>query len=659
MYTLSPASRDAVGTLREPLTVRAFFSPNVPAPYNSLEQQVRDLLQEYAAAGNGLFTYSVYRMEAPKEKPETAAWADMARSYRIYPVQIQDIDHDEVKLVNAYMGLAFIHGDQIETIPAVTTTDGLELRVTEAIRGLSDRVSALLAMKQPITVTLYFSSSLADQRGELGRVPGRIESILAELNARYYGRLEYRYRDPDGNPELAAEAGQYRIPTYRTRDPRTGRAATAFAGLLVTLGERVYATQILVWDTAGARTLTDDTIKAAIEDSVNGILGIHNNLGYMVDFGTPPTYGRPQPSDRVQTDLSVFDELALSRYELRDLSVASVPIPETIGTMMVVSPVERLSEYALYQIDQFLMRGNSLMFFLDAFTVTIPGRSQGAMYGEARYEPRDTGLPALLEHHGVRLVPAYVLDEDCYIERSRTASGGMTEMPVYFVPMIRRRNLDDRPNFVKNLDAILVPNVSPLESLLPRGASVTIRPVLASSRKAWRERDPQVINYLQMLRPPTPEQKSRQIVAYVLEGRFRSYFAERSLPAPPQEGQDVGARAAFVPESRGGRIFVIGTSSVLGANLLDAAGQQPNSQFVLNAIDAMSGREDLAEMRLKGSMVSRLNETSALQRSLIKTMNIAGLPALVALAGLGVLLHRGARQRRIREAFVRQGDAKE
>jgi hypothetical protein len=58
-----------------------------------------------------------------------------------------------------------------------------------------------------------------------------------------------------------------------------------------------------------------------------------------------------------------------------------VSIPEFVTTMMVVSPSGRLSDYALFQIDQFLMRGNSLMLFLDAFSVTIPGYSRGTVYG--------------------------------------------------------------------------------------------------------------------------------------------------------------------------------------------------------------------------------------------------------------------------------------
>ena len=50
VHSLSAASVDAVQTLREPLTVRAFFSRDLPVPYNNVAQQLEDLLEAYALA---------------------------------------------------------------------------------------------------------------------------------------------------------------------------------------------------------------------------------------------------------------------------------------------------------------------------------------------------------------------------------------------------------------------------------------------------------------------------------------------------------------------------------------------------------------------------------------------------------------------------------
>ena len=49
-YSLSEASRQLVKTLDEPLSVRAFFSSNLPAPYSTTAQYVRCLLYTSDAA---------------------------------------------------------------------------------------------------------------------------------------------------------------------------------------------------------------------------------------------------------------------------------------------------------------------------------------------------------------------------------------------------------------------------------------------------------------------------------------------------------------------------------------------------------------------------------------------------------------------------------
>ena len=58
------------------------------------------------------------------------------------------------------MGLVLIHGDLIERIPTITSTDGLEYELTTAIQKLNNKISALLSLPEKIQVRLFFSSSL-------------------------------------------------------------------------------------------------------------------------------------------------------------------------------------------------------------------------------------------------------------------------------------------------------------------------------------------------------------------------------------------------------------------------------------------------------------------------------------------------------------------
>ena len=59
IYTLSKASRGVVGNLSDRLTVKAYFTKDLPAPYNANSRYVRDILEDYRAYGNGNFYYDI------------------------------------------------------------------------------------------------------------------------------------------------------------------------------------------------------------------------------------------------------------------------------------------------------------------------------------------------------------------------------------------------------------------------------------------------------------------------------------------------------------------------------------------------------------------------------------------------------------------------
>jgi len=59
-YSISAVSKKVVATLTEPLTIKVFFTRDLPAPHNTTEQYLRDLLEEYALYADRHFNYSFY-----------------------------------------------------------------------------------------------------------------------------------------------------------------------------------------------------------------------------------------------------------------------------------------------------------------------------------------------------------------------------------------------------------------------------------------------------------------------------------------------------------------------------------------------------------------------------------------------------------------------
>ena len=93
------------------------------------------------------------------------------------------------------------------------------------------------------------------------------------------------------------------------------------------------------------------------------------------------------------------------------------------------------------------------------------------------------------------------------------------------------------------------------------------------------------------------------------------------------------------------------SGDMLQDNVLSDETNSPNTLFVLNIIDMMNNREDIAVMRSKVQRLNPLSDTTPTVKSFIKIFNIAGLPCLVVLFGLLMMLYRHTRKRKIQMMF--------
>jgi ABC-type uncharacterized transport system involved in gliding motility auxiliary subunit len=680
-YSLSDVSRKVVSSLSEPLTINVFFSRNLPAPYNTVEQYLRDLLEEYAVQANRFFNYRFYDVSAeegdiPAEAKENQK---LASTYGIHPIQVQVIEKDEVKFQRAYMGMVLIHGDLIEQIPTITTTDGLEYRITTAIQKMNDKISALLRLTGKIQVKLFLSpalKSIAPLMGlkQMPELPAEIEKTVRALNAKTYGKLEYQFSEPPTDERFEEAAKAYNLLALSWPASNDGKipAGKGAIGLVVEYGDRkitlplIDVVRIPIIGTQ-YKLIGMEDLGTLINNSVESLIEINSRLGVLADRGAAPLSGAPgAPPDDPQA-FGNLRELVSRNYAITPVRLSEGGIPEGIACLLIVKPREKFSDYDLYQIDQFLMQGKSVAFFPDAF-------DEVQMPGQAVYTPIETGLEPLLEHYGVRMQRAFALDENCYRQEMPAQLGG-GDRPIFYAPLIKTQFINQELDFMKNIRSLVAVKVSPLELLSERAKENGLQAyrLLATSDRSWEMRAPINLNPM-TLRPPVKSEDMRsRPIAYLLEGSFPSYFAGRPVPVrevgPQKEGEPekppvaeppaidtskIERRGQFVAKGKPARIFVLASSEMLRNVVIDESGRGANTVFALNVIDYLNGREGIAVMRAKEQKFNPLEDTSAGSKTFIKSFAIAGLPLLVALFGVGVWFHRTARKKRIRGMFAAQ-----
>ncbi len=692
IYSISKASQNVVSTLSEPLTVKVFFTKNLPAPHNNTERYLHDLLQEYSIYSNQYFNYRFYDVSAEEGDISKKAREnqELAKNYGIFPIQIQVVEKDEIKFKRAYMGMVLIHGDIIEKIPTITSVEGLEYRLTTAIQKLNNKISALLSLTEKIHIKLFLSSSLEIvapymRLKQFSELPGKIESIVKKMNSKNYGKLEFEHLDPTKDESLQKVSEKYNLLALKWPALSKGKIqpGQGVSGLVMEYGNKAIIIQVirtikLPLIGTHYEMVDMNNMEESINKNIESLIDINEDLGYLADHGTLGSTGSsPRGPTGQQDAITNFKTLISQNYTLKNINLKTGTIPESLNCLVIARPKETFSDYELFQIDQFLMRGKNLVVFMDAFNEVMPDNQQGMMLGGnqgPQFIPMNTGLRKLLRHYGIRIKQSFVMDENCYKQVLPKHFGGGERM-IYFAPLIKNKHINHDLRFMKNIKGLIAVKISPLELNTKRISEngLKVHRLFASSGKSWEMSERINLNPMFIQPPQSSENQQSLPLAYILEGEFPSYFTGKPIPEKTSAEKDSESKKEDTQEKRiekpeidlskikgegevlsrgkSGKIFIMASSEMLKNNILDKGGKSPNTMFILNIIDFLNNREDIAIMRSKEQRFNPLHDTTAGVKAFIKSFNIVGLPVLVVLFGLLIWFQRHSRMKRIKMIF--------
>lgn len=165
-YTLSPASKETLQGLDDAVTVTAYFTNDLPAPYSSSARYVRDLLEEFRAASKGKLSFefidpAASETEKDKEQKREVKQDIFGRRFReptqqekelaatgIQAVEIRVVEADQQQTRRAYLGLVIRHHEKKEVIPVVQNLASLEYDLTSLVRKLTRPKTPVIGLLQ-------------------------------------------------------------------------------------------------------------------------------------------------------------------------------------------------------------------------------------------------------------------------------------------------------------------------------------------------------------------------------------------------------------------------------------------------------------------------------------------------------------------------------
>lgn len=361
-------------------------------------------------------------------------------------------------------------------------------------------------------------------------------------------------------------------------------------------------------------------------------------IGYMVGNGEPMG---PETFDLVQT----LD----ANYLFTIIDPATTPIlPKELAAIMIVKPSIGFTDSVKMKIDQYIMQGGKVLWFLDMLHAE---KDSLAFVAQTLAYDRGLNLDDLLFRYGIRVNRDLLQDQQCDLSKLVVGNAGgqpqLADVPFNYYPLLTATG--NHP-ITKNLEPVLSQFTNTLDTVKADGIAKTI--LLTSSENAKFVSTPAIISLqeLQTIEDISLYNKKNLPVGILLEGSFNSLYANRASAEMRQFFSN--GYGSFKTQSVATQQLIVGDGDVL---LNSFTKQEPfpmghsrvrevtyaNKIFLQNTLEFMTGNAGIVALRNKDVALRLLNPQKVTeQRVQWQLINIAVPILLIGLIGFGYMQWR-------------------
>ncbi|MEZ6021220.1 MAG: GldG family protein [Planctomycetota bacterium] len=408
--------------------------------------------------------------------------------------------------LNAFSGQA-LKGSRIDL------TERKLYSLSQGTRNILD------AIREPITVKFYYNAEQAPEESPIPAYAQRVQELLEEYTSAADGMVKFEWIEPAPYTEAEDEASQAGVqgqPVNRAGD-------LLFFGLVAT--NSVDDHEVIPFFNPTREEALEYDITSAIyrlSHPDRPVVALLSSLP-LAGGGMDPRTGRAQQG------AAIYDFLKQT-LDVRSVEATATEIDADVDVLLIVHPKE-LSEGLLYAIDQFALRGGSVVAFVDPYSYFDPaqGDPRSGMAAD-----KGSNLPALFQAWGVELVPDTIAG-DKELAMALPTQTGQIYCPLFV-------GLDDR---CFNPKEITTRELSGISMLLPGElrqrdvSATTFEPILTTTEAGSGRMDSMalqfgMVDFESMSKTFAPDQVQRTLAARVT-GTITTAFPE----GPPKiEGEE-------------------------------------------------------------------------------------------------------------------------
>ena len=547
----------------------------------------------------------------------------------------------KIKFLFSGTGLLSVAVALLVSVGLISALPSIRIDLTEDdLFSLADGTRNIVSgLEEPIELLFFYSESATEDQPQIRSYGTRVQELLREIVIASGGNLVLSIVDPEPFSEEEDLATQYGVQPV----PVTQGGQGIYFGLVAVELDNEKDPALRVSETMPLiRPDQEQFLEYEFMQLVTRVanpdlkvVGLLTTLD--IDGGFDPMTGQA-------TQQWMITDYIRQLYDLRRIETDTEIIEEDVDILMIVHP-EGLSEQTLYAIDQHVMRGGETFVFLDPTADSMVSRSERGSMIPAGMR---SDLPGLLEAWGVDYASDKVLTDNTLALRVQMGQGSR---PVAHIGMIgaNRTALAGDDIITRRLENL---NLSSVGALAPRdGATTRFEPLIQSSSDAMLMNASLLEDVLDpsVLFDEFVSANERYTIAARVSGVISSAFPEgrpvskdAAADASEEEAEadddndsdeariekassDSDTMEAHLSQTSGEtNILLFADTDVLTDRLWVQVAQfmgqripQPyanNGDFVINALDNLSGGADLVSIRSRGRYSRPFERVVKLQR---------------------------------------------
>jgi gliding-associated putative ABC transporter substrate-binding component GldG len=472
------------------------------------------------------------------------------------------------------------------------------------IYTLSPASKALVkSLDDKFLVKAYFTSDLPPDYQNNRR---DLRDLLDEYRAYAGGNFQYEFIDPGKKEELEQEAQRYGIPPVQVQVLKEDKLQIekAYMGMVFLYGDKQERVPVI------QSTLNMEyEISSAVKKMTSKEL---KKIGFLSGQGEPDL-----------PKMSRLQEILAKQYEVTTVDLnGGKPIPNDLAVLMMIAPTQPFKGWEKFLIDQYLMKGGKIAFFLNKVNASLQ-----TQYGQ----PLNINLDDMLESYGVRINTDLVRDVSCAYVTVQQQAGYMViqnQVPFYYLP--RAAEFEKSSPIVKDLSSVVFYFASSIDTSMIRSKGLTLQVLVKTSNKSGRQENVFIISPTMQA---TKEMFSENGIplAVTAEGSFASAYGNKPIGVDSSFHGSLDTTNRLVT-SKLSKIIIVGDGEFIQDQF--SGGNKDNFLFASNMIDWLADDIGLAAIRSRESGMKPLDEVSEGTKSWIKGINLTVPPFIIIIIGL-------------------------